>query len=168
MNSTGLSIFNCQFSTLLLLLTPVALRKKRFAALVQALSQAPGAIHAQFVAFSQSLDRRTGAQTCYMQALLNDEFDFYDRRITVRNAPGEHAGLLLCRQSEDNPMMLGRQGQQYHLLNRDGQTGMNRVDFEVAIPAAICLTLSENERLKRLVNRYKLVSKKYAVTTPVS
>jgi hypothetical protein len=154
--------YNISYTRLMLLLTPIVLRRGIFSALMSSVARPLEAIHNRFTAYAQAQNKRSNAQVCYMQELLNDEFDFYERRIRVQTTSKEEKGLI-WRESEDKPLKLMSGYVEFHLLNRDGRLGMYAADFDVIIPSVIDLTPAEIKRLSGLVNKYKLVSKKYRI-----
>jgi hypothetical protein len=158
--------YNVDYSRLMLLLTPVILRSDVVTVILNALSLPLDSLNSDFVAYMQSLLTRANAQTCYMQAMLNDEFDYYERRITVRTAVIDTDSLLLWRESKNKPAMIFREGTEGftpRLLSRDGLAGANNVDFEIVFPRGYTLSVPELRHLKSLVNRNKPASKKYRI-----
>ncbi|MDR1455602.1 MAG: hypothetical protein LBJ01_08125 [Tannerella sp.] len=158
--------YDVDYSRLMLLLTPVILRNDLMAVLLEALALPLDSLNGDFVAYTQSLLTRANAQTCYMRAMLNDEFDYYERRITVRTAVIDTDSLLLWRESKNRPAMIFREGTEGftpRLLSRDGLAGANSIDFEIVFPRGYTLSVPELRRLRTLVNRNKPASKKYRI-----
>jgi len=158
--------YNITYALLLLLLTPTMLRGKLITALLTSLSSVLDLIHGDFKAYSQSLDTNLYGQTCYMQAMLNDNFDYYQRRIIVRTAPIDFDSFLLWKEDQNKPTMISLEnadGFTPVLLNRDGQLGSNNIDFEVVFPEFYVLSLPELKRLRILLNRNKIAPKKYNI-----
>jgi hypothetical protein len=60
---------------------------------------------------------------------------------------------MLQRDGAENPL----------LLNRDGQTGANNLDFEVVLPFFFILSTDEERRMKTIINKNKPASKKYRI-----
>jgi hypothetical protein len=158
--------YNTGYPLLHLLLTPVMLRRPLLSALLVSLARPFEALHVDFRAYVQTLEVQVNAQVCYMQAALNDEFDYIKRRIGVRQAAPEDDASLLWREDRDRPVMICREGTPGYvpyMLGRDGQAGSGSVDFEIVIPTNMAFTVLEIRRLKALVNRNKLASKKYRI-----
>lgn len=158
--------YNISYPLLHLLLTPVMLRNKLQYAWLISLARGFEALNVEFRAYVQSLEVKVNAQVCYMQAMLNDEFDYIQRRIVVRQAAIYEDALLLWRESRDKPVMLYREGIPEHvpfLLGRDGTIGSNMIDFEIVMPTNMALSALEVRRLKALVDKNKLASKKYRI-----
>ncbi len=157
-------LYNINYSQLMLLLTPVAMRSDTFTSLLMAISKPIEVLNRQFYNHVKHLSTRINAQVCYMQAMLNDEFDFYERRIKVRAANFDH--LLLWKQSSNKPIMLEHEeGINFKpfLLWKDSSFGKDSIDFEVVLPNGYWLTSLEEQRLKQLVNNNKIASKKYRI-----
>lgn len=159
--------YNINYSLLVLLLTPVILRNDVETTLITSLAKPLDSLNNDFNAYIQSLDTRIKAQNCYMQAMLNDEFDYNERRIIVRTAPIDFDYFLLWKENQNKPVMVSKEGTDVftpYLLNRDGQISVNNIDFEVVFPKGYTLSVSELRHLKTLVDQNKLASKKYRIT----
>ena len=158
--------FNLDFDALVVLLLPTFLRGRITVALLRAFVRPLSVLHGRFLDYSNSLAVETGAKVCYMQALLTDEFDYFQRRIKIRPCATDADSLLLHKEILNKPLMLPKEGSEGHapfLLNRDGQIGSNAADFEVVLPVFFYLSSEEKKRMKTLVNRNKLTTKKYAI-----
>jgi len=157
--------YKVNYQLLLLLLTPTLLRNAIQTAFLTSLSDSLNSINEDFNSFTQSLKTMASAQTCYMQAILNDNFDYYERRIIVRPAPIDFDFFLLWKENQDKPVMISKEGTEGapYLLNRDGQIGANNNDFEIVFPYFFTFSNSELKRLRTLVNQNKLAPKKYTL-----
>ncbi len=158
--------YNIGYPLLHLLLTPIMLRNKLQTALLISLARPFEKLNVDFRAYVQSLEARSNAQVCYMQAVINNEFDYIERRIRVRQVVDDDSLLLLYHETSNRPMMLYLEGTPDYvpyLLSRDGQIGANNIDFEIVIPTNMSFTTLEIRRLKALVNQNKLASKKYRI-----
>jgi len=49
------------------------------------------------------------------------------------------------------------------LLSRNGQAGSNNIDFEIVLPTFFYLSKDEEIRMKTLINKNKLATKKYRI-----
>lgn len=158
--------YNINYSLLLLLLTPTMLRNDAETAFLASLAKSLDLLNNVFNTYVQGLETQAKAQTCYMQAMINDEFDFIERRIIVRTAPINIDYYLLWKEKQIKPIMVSKEGMDDvvpYLLNRDGQIAANNVDFEIVFPQGYMLSVAELRHLTTLVNRNKLASKKYAI-----
>jgi hypothetical protein len=158
--------YSISYPLLQLLLTPVALRTGLLPALLVSLARPLEALDVDFRAYVRSQGTRVNAQVCYMQAALNDEFDYLQRRIRVRQAPPDDDAIFLWDESEDRPVMLYEEGTPEYvpnMLTGNFQSGADGADFEIVMPTDMALSISEMRRLNALVNQNKLPSKKYRV-----
>jgi hypothetical protein len=159
--------YNIDYSLLATLLLPPILRRKLIIALLRSAMRGLDVIHGRFVTYAGSLIVRANNQVCYMQAMLNDEFDYYWRRIRVRVAPVGVADTLLVWKEETNrPVMLSFEGAQEgtpFLLFRDMQIGSGAADIQIILPVGFHLSVDEERRMRTLINRHKLASKKYKI-----
>ena len=158
--------YNIGYPLLHLLLTPVMLRNPLFSAFLIAFARPFEVLNVDFRAYVQSLETQTNSQICYMRAMLNDEFDYIQRRIKIRQASTDDSGRLLWKESQNKPIMLyieGTPDTTPFLLNRDFQIGSDNFDFEIVMPTNMALSVLEIRRLKALVNQNKLASKKYRI-----
>ena len=158
--------YNINYSLLVLLLTPVVLRNDLNTTLLTSLANPLDSLNRDFNVYTQSLSTHINAQKCYMQAMLNDEFDFNERRIIVRTAPIDFDSFMLWKENQNKPTMISKEGTDGftpYLLSRDGLIGANNVDFDIVFPIGYALSGSELRSLRILVNRNKLASKKYQI-----
>lgn len=158
--------YNINYSLLVLLLTPTMLRNDAVTAFLTSLVKPLDSLGNEFDVYLQSLETRVKAQTCYMQAMLNDEFDYNERRIIVRTAPVDFDYYLLWKENQNKPIMISKEGTDSftpYLLSRDGLIGENNVDFEIVFPRGYTLSVSELRHLRTLVNQNKLAPKKYNI-----
>jgi hypothetical protein len=150
--------YNVNYRLFALLLSPTSLRKEIMTLLLASFVKPLDAIHNDFTEYMDSLVSRAGPQVCCMQKTLNDEFDYYSRRIRVRTVDINPDDYLLWRGNQNRPVMLP-----LCLLGRDGRIGANHIDFEVVLPVFFYLTGNEEKKINALVSKNKLASKKYII-----
>jgi hypothetical protein len=158
--------YSINYSLLAVWLTPTMLRNDVETAFLTSLAKPLDSLNGEFNAYVQSLKTQIKAQTCYMQAMLNDEFDFNERRIRVRTAPINFDYYLLWKENQNKPIMVsGEETDEFkpYLLSRDGLISTNNVDFEIVLPRGYTLSISELRNLRTLVNQNKMASKKYRI-----
>jgi hypothetical protein len=158
--------YNVNYSLLALLLFPTFLRNKLITAFLSSFVRPLESLHGDFITYMNALTTRANAQVCYMQKLLNDEFDYYERRIRVRPAAIDTDYYLLWKEEQNKPVMLSRESDEGftpYLLSKDGQIGANNLDFEVVLPVFFYLSKDEERRMKTLIERNKLATKKYRI-----
>lgn len=149
---------------------PLKMRKPKTIAYLNALIIPVIEVYDAFVKFKdQSFYKLNhNSQVCYLEAVLNDEFDTYLRRIYIKNArilepnwlyhPEDNKPKFIYNESDNAPQFL------YHPNDFEG----DGVDFIVHVPLVLKpLTALEVLRLetkmKGLINYYKLYSKNYII-----
>jgi hypothetical protein len=100
-------------------------------------------------------------QVCYLERLLNDRFDYTDRRIYIDDVI-TYDPLYLYLAAENKPIWLYTSGEPVTWLYTDSETVGVSDDFIVFVPAG--LVFNENE-FKALLNSYKLAGKRYKIQT---
>ena len=161
------NIYNISFSRAALLLLPFLLRQKIIVAFISAFMRPLESLNEEFSAYRNSIDTSVKSQICYMRGLLNDYYDYYERRIKIRTASLDKAYYLLCQDQYNKPNMLYDEDQETfkpHLLESDWQIGGNNPDFEIVLPAGYTISTNEENQMRALVNNHKLASKTYIIT----
>lgn len=162
------NIYNISYSRVALLLLPFIIRKKLLIAFLAALMRPLEDLNEEFGAYRNSIDTSVNSQICYMRGMINDYFDYYERRIIVRTAPLNKDYYLLWQDQYNKPNMIYNEEYpetyQPYLLNSDWQIGTNNPDFEIVFPAGYELSKNEINQLTTLVNNHKLASKKFSIT----
>ncbi len=93
-------------------------------------------------------------QVCYLEGVLNDEFDRQERRIFISDG-NQYERQYIYTDGELLPKYLG-----VIYLHQDADYSDTAVDFIVNIPQG----LNYNEhKMKALINFYKLASKRYKI-----
>lgn len=133
-------------------------------AIIKAITVPLGEIHTQFDTLRTGIDFNTYSQVCYMQGLLNDNFDPLERRIRIRNASIDYDYYLLHKRSKKKPVRLSKRGAEgykpYYWTVR-GMLRSHNIDFKVILPAGYSFSEEEENKMKNLVNQSKLASKRY-------
>ena len=157
--------YNINYSLLALLLTPVMLRNDLVIAFLTSLAKPLDSLNDDFNAYVQSLKTQIKSQACYMQAMLNDEFDFYERRIKVRNYEFDFNSLLILDKSNSQRVPYTEQfASPPYMIMEKGVIGADQIDFEVVFPVGFTLSQDEQRRLKILIHKNKLSTKKYIIS----
>lgn len=147
--------FNLDLDKLVILLLPIAWRRPRTVAFLQALVAPLKSLHYNFrINRVKNLYRiRHNWMKCYMEAALNDEFDPQERRITI-DEPDVHLNKYIYTEAENKPKYLGTMYLRT-LAELDG-SGM---DFTVNFNGA-----SGNiYDIRALVDFYKLAGPRYNI-----
>lgn len=157
--------YNTNYSYLATLLLPVRLRAVLTTALIRAMVQPLDRINDSFVKYRDSLITSSSSQVCYLQAMLNDEFDYLERRIKIRTTAIDLMSLITHDIKTDRRILVpSADSNNRTLLNARYQIGSSLADFEIVFPKGYTLSKPEQIKLKLIVNRHKLASKKYQIT----
>lgn len=156
---------NINYRLLMLLLTPPSMRNNLINHFIGSLATPLDTLQNEFSQFREGLNTKNNSQICYMQAMLNDEFDFYERRIKVKISDLDIDFYLLWSESKNKFMMLNEDhNEDMYLISSDGLIGINNTDFEIVLPIGFTLSQSEQNKMTQLVNKNKLASKKFKIT----
>jgi len=101
-------------------------------------------------------------QVCYLEKMLNDQYDNALRRIYIRDG-SQFAALYLFLEGEDLPIFIFTEAEvaQITFLFTEGESsndGSN--DFVVFYPAGLSFEMNE---MISLIRNYKLASKKFSI-----
>lgn len=160
-----MSKYDVNIKRLGLLLLPTFLRRPLMASLLYAVLTPLNYLHTRFMLFRQDAAYRLGhnGQVCYLRAVLNDTFDPELRRITITDTAKNIGVLSVYLREEAQAVLVPLRATGTTLLvNRRGFGGVNGYDFVVNVPQA--LRGLDESRLKAVVNMYKLVSKRFAIS----
>jgi hypothetical protein len=148
-------------------LTPQALRKPRFMAFLRGFMSGVQYVHAAFIDFKLATEYQltiTG-QVVYLEKMLNDRWDFLQRRIYITDGVNYEA-LWLALDVEDKPQWLAVDSENKPLwLCLDAETTLFSGDFTIVIPLDVVF---DNAELTARVDKYKLASKQYNLASPPS
>lgn len=156
--------YKISFSRLALLLTPTRLRQKSFVALTSALVRPLSVLSDRLQKYVNSLDADVYCQVCYLEGVLNDTYDYYDRRIFIRDTPLNFDDFLLHKELTKKPIMLSKEGAgDPYILVRHNMLGTSITDFDVVFPYGYNMSDDDMRQLTSLINSNKLASKKYRI-----
>lgn len=161
-----MSSFNVDFKKLGMLLLPTFLRRPIIASLVCSAVTPVGYLHTRLMRLREDTDYRLrhNGQVCHLRGVLNDLFDYDERRIIIEDVAEEDGGVTLYMHEEQRAMILSRQETgKVVVLTQRRFAGANRYDFAVVIPDALKGTIDE-ARLRAVVGMYKLASKRFIIT----
>lgn len=136
-------------------------------AIIKAITAPLNEIHTQFDTLRTGIDFNTYSQVCYMQGLLNDNFDPLERRIRIRNAALNMDTYLYWKEIKKKPVKVYKESSVDfipRIENRDFLIGTTNIDFEVILPIGYILSEEEDNRMRNLLNQSKLASKRYIIT----
>ncbi|MCD8041450.1 MAG: hypothetical protein LUH10_00140 [Tannerellaceae bacterium] len=159
-----MSKYDIQLRKLGMLLLPAFLRKSLLCAFVYTIVSPLENIYGRFMNFRlESLYRiKYNGQVCYLRAVLNDQFDPLQRRITITENPGANNSVVIVRDKNYNEPIPVRQPDKVEkVMYLRGVAGKYAYDFWVNIPTVLSET--ETAKLKSVVNTYKLASKRFNI-----
>lgn len=158
-------IYDIRFKRLALLLLPTFWRRPLFAAMIYAAVQPLQELHTRFQRWRRDTDYRVrhNGQVCHLQALLNDLFDPFERRITLTDQAANIGTAILHGREAARPVSVPLRGTVPALiLWRRGETDNANCDFWINLPLALYGEV-DTARLKAVVNTYKPASKRYSI-----
>ena len=103
-------------------------------------------------------------QVCYLEAMLNDRWDFINRGIYIDDAP-EHAPLYLYQDEENHPIDLYTEAEGLPVwLYTEGEAegGDYADDFIVWVPASVVFDAVE---MRSMVMRKRLPGMRFTIQT---
>ena len=157
--------FDVNYDVLRVQLLPVRLRKDRMKAWIKCLISPVKYLYDLYKLFraAKLYDLAHNSQVCYMEAALNDVFDPEARRIYISDGEYE-VPTFVYTVPEERTLYLATDGElpliDYDApiyLNLDSETYVMGWQFIVYYPAGLVFDMA---RLKAIVNRYRLPSKK--------
>lgn len=158
------SYYNISLSRLALLLLPDRFRHNVIVAFITALVRPLAVLHARFQSFTSSLDTDVLCQVCCFEGKLNDLYDYYERRIFIRDTTIDFDNFLLHKQSTNKPILISKEGAgDPYMLVENNMLGTTITDFDVVFPYGYNFSDNELKKLKSIINSNKLASKKYRI-----
>lgn len=144
-------------------LLPVVLRKPRLVAVVEACVSALIAVRARFTNFKleAEYDLTITPQVCYLERMLNDKFDYSQRRIKIVDGVN-HDPVLLSLDEEAKPVLLATSEVEGLpvLLPLQSEVAQFSSDFVVEVPSDVRF---DEKRMSALLYKYKLASKVFTI-----
>ena len=101
-------------------------------------------------------------QVCYLEKLLNNRYDYFERRIYITDGQSFDA-VYLYQKSEDKPIFVYKKTESTApktYLYKKSETGNDADDFVVNVPNTLVYSASE---LRALVDSFKLAGTVYSV-----
>ncbi|GHV13664.1 hypothetical protein FACS1894169_01150 [Bacteroidia bacterium] len=155
------SYFNIGFSHWVLLALPEALRYPVILIFVRSLVYPLSVIHRSVTNYVNQLNTSVNSQVCYMEKILNDAYDYYERRIVIRDAPISYNDFFLFDELSDMAVLVS--DTEAVLWVDDDKLGSTVPDFEVVFPSGYAFTENEERAIRKMINDNKLASKKYKI-----
>lgn len=118
-------------------------------------------IHRSVTNYVNQLNTSVNSQVCYMEKMLNDAFDYYERRIAIRDASVSYNDFFLFDESSDMAVLVS--DTEAILWVDNNRLGSTASDFEVVFPSGYTFTENEEREIRKMINDNKLASKKYKI-----
>jgi hypothetical protein len=159
-----MSYYHINFRELIRMLLPVRLRKTIMQRWLLALTRPVSDLYDRFIQNKQNniYTLSHNSQVVYLQAVLNDVFDYADRRIYIADDFSADP-LYVFLPAESHPLWLGVTGEPssaaYQVpawLYTRTETEYVGYNFVIMVPAAITIDMV---RLRALVDKYRLPSR---------
>lgn len=157
--------YDVNYNRLALAIVPLKLRRSLLMNIIYVMLSGVRRAASVFGSYREQTNYRLthNGQVCYLRAVLNDRFDWSQRRIEIEDV-AEEEGTILYRRSLSRFLMApARSTGRALIINKRAFTGSNSVDFAVIVPAELRGTFVEAQ-MKALVDTYKLASKRYTIT----
>lgn len=157
-------IYTIDYLKLVLWLLPQQLRQTKMIAWLNIAVSPVVLLYQQFVMFRKNklYEISITPQTCRMEALLNDRYDFTLRRIYIDDAK-EFPPVYLYRDAESKPVFLYRDSEDLPVyLFTDSEGVIIGDDFIVFVPVSIAFDMAE---MRSLVKKFKLPGMRFKIQT---
>lgn len=158
------SYYDINFYRLADWLTPRWMRKQRFLIILRACLYPLVLIHNSFIRYREAklYEMAMNYQVCYMEAFLNDRFDFIGRGIFIEDSLTVTT-LYIFKRAEANPVWLYTRPEDIpvHVYTRGELMGNLTIDFIVWVPVGV----PYDEAEMRAMIATKLCGKRYTIQT---
>lgn len=155
-------IYDIDFEKLQQWLIPGYLRKSRLAAFVKVVTSGVVFLYQDFLRFRKQklYELMITPQVCYLERLLNDRFDFTQRRIRIVDGL-DKPPFYIYQQAELKPKYLRSSSENApKWIYTGGESGNLQDDFVVLVPAALFF---EEAEMRSLVKVYKLAGTQFKI-----
>lgn len=157
-----MNVYNIDYKKLMVLLLPLRNRKPKFISYLSLIASQIQKLQYDFTEYRTSIDATRKTQTCYMRALLNNYFDYYNRRIIVRTLAPNYDDYLIHASSTGKFRMASIETPL--LAQKKGNFLASHTSFEVVLPIGFDLTKQQEILMTNLIDNNKLPSKTYRIT----
>jgi hypothetical protein len=156
------NIYYFNWRKLIRWLTPQPLRKPRLLAFLRAFVSGVQHVHTLFINFKIATEYTLTItpQVVYLEKMLNDRFDFLERRIYITDGIS-YEPLWLALKDENKPKWLSLKSEGKPIwLPLKSEASFFASDFTIVVPPDV--VYNENE-LRARVDKYKLAGKQYNI-----
>jgi hypothetical protein len=157
------NFYNIDFKKLVFYLMPSRLRNGINIVFISLLTKPIAKLNISFLQFRKLKLYELGinSQVCFLQKLLNDRFDYTQRRIII-SEPIDTTPYYLFKKGELKPVFINKKMElkpKYTYTN--GET-ISPIDFIVQVPK---LLVYNNSELEILIKKYRLPYKAFKIIT---
>jgi len=156
-------IYRVRWNKLVTWLTPTAIRKPKWLALVKALAAPVNDVYNRFISYGGDTNYRIGItlSAVDLQRALNDRYDSTLRRIRIVELISKE-GIAIFQREENKPITLFiKVGEGFSLILFTKQETMGfEADFIVQIPISLLFDMKD---LSAFIDLFKMESKTYII-----
>lgn len=155
-------VYNIDYNKLTAWLVPAYIRKSRLLAFLKVVVAGVSFLYQDFLRFRKArlYDLMITPQVCYLQMLLNDRYDFVQRRITITDGI-DKPPFYIYRSDELKPKYIRRHSEALpRFIYTAGESGMLQDDFVIKVPVGIAF---EQAEMRSLVKGYKLAGTRFKI-----
>lgn len=155
-------VYNIDYDKLTAWLVPAYIRKSRLLAYLRIVIAGVSFLYMDFLRYRKAklYDLMITPQVCYLEMLLNDRYDFIQRRIRIVDSL-DKPPFYIYRTDEAKPKYIRRTDEAApRYIYTAGESGMLTDDFVVRVPAGIVF---EEAEMRSLVKSYKLAGTRFKI-----
>jgi len=156
------NIFDIDHGKLRQWMVPGRIRKSRILAFLQVLQSTVSFLYQDLLRFRKQklYELKITPQVCYLERLLNDRFDFTQRRIRIVDSI-DKPPYYIYQRAELKPKYIHTraEGKPAYIYTR-GESSLLQDDFVVLVPTGL---MFEEAEMRSLVKVYKLAGKRFKI-----
>ncbi|RYZ24637.1 MAG: hypothetical protein EOP49_45735 [Sphingobacteriales bacterium] len=155
-------IFNIDYDKLIAWLVPRRIRKVRLHRYLRIVVSGVNFLYQDFRRFRKAklYELMITPQVCYLERMLNDRYDFTQRRIVIVDSQ-DKPPFYIYQHAELKPKFISRTTENKpKFIYTAGESGLLQDDFVVLVPAAVSFNANE---MRSLVKRYKLAGTRFKI-----
>lgn len=151
-------IYDIDYKRLALMLTPIKLRRGLLMNLMYVVMGSIERLSTIFLGMRKETTYRIrhNGQTCKLRSMLNDMFDPEQRRIEIENTERSLATIIWKRGIREDQVIAPR------IITARSESIDESIRFQVILPIEMQGVIDE-DRVRAIVNMYKLVSIRYEI-----
>lgn len=157
------NIYDINYQKLIKWLTPVPLRGVKFLSLMGVMVFPLVSLYQAFLLYRKAkiYQLMITPQKCYLERLLNDRYDFTNRRIYIDDGV-DKPPTFIYQNAELKPLYIYNrsEGQPQKYIYTGGESGDLKDDFTVFVPLAISF---ESAEMISLIKGFKLAGTKFKI-----